>query len=143
MTTDFAQQVDLARAQGRELAESIMVDTCVVTRPGVGTVTFDNTDGQYTYPVRVTVYAGKCRIQVTSLIANSSSPQSGERQTTIQGSELQLPVAGTDTVSVNDVIEITAAPNDAALVGRKFTVVARHEKTQATSRRLRVEEATG
>lgn len=143
MDAGFRAQVDLALKQSQELAESIMADTCTITRPGVGTPTFNTTTGQYTYPARVTVYTGKCRTQVTSLIANSSSPQAGERQVNLQGSEFHLPVVGSESVAVNDVIEITAAPYDPALVGRKFTVIARHEKTYLTARRLRIEEATG
>lgn len=120
-----------------------MTDTCTITRAGVGTPTFNETTGQYTNPARVTIYSGPCRVQVTSLIANSATSNAGERAATVQGSELQLPVAGTGDVSVNDVAEITASAHDDELVGRKFTISARHEKSHATARRLRVIEVTG
>lgn len=120
-----------------------MVDSCVITRPGVGAKTFNDTTGQYTGPADVTVYTGKCRTQVTGIIANSSSPQAGERELFIQGSEFQLPIEGTDGVSVRDIIIITDCLYDDSLTGRAFTVIARHEKTHATARRIRVEEVTG
>ena len=132
-----------ALPQFRAVAESLMIDTCTITRTGVSEPVFDPETGQYTDPARLTVYTGKCRIQVTSIIANSTSSNAGERAYAVQGSELQLPVDGTGDVSINDVAEITAAEFDDELVGRKFTVAARHEKSQATSRRLRVEEVTG
>lgn len=140
---NFAQIVAKTVEDARVLAESLMVDTCIITRPGVGEPVFDPATGTYTDPARVTVFTGPCRLQVTSIIANSTNSAAGERENMVQGSEFQLPVGGTDDVTINDVIEITSAAFDPALVGRKFTVIARHQKTHATSRRLRVEEGTG
>lgn len=130
-------------AEFRELAECQMVDTCTITRAGVGAGTFNPTTGQYDgADARITVYSGRCRVQIKSVIASSAS-DAGERQVTAQEFELQLPVVGTELVSVNDVAEMLTASMDASLVGRKFTVAARHEKSQATARRLRVIEVTG
>ena len=134
---------DAELAQFRADAELGMVDACSITRAGVGQPVFDPGTGQYTDPPRVDVYVGKCRTQVTAIIANSTDSQGGERAYRVQGSEFQLPLTGTDNVSIGDVAEITAAGFDPALVLRKFTIIARFEKTHATSRRLRVEEATG
>ena len=126
-------------------AEGLMSDACTITRvdpnatPGVP----DATTLVIPAPARVTVYAGKCRVQIKSMIASSSDSDAGERQATTQEFELQLPVVGTEGVSITDVVEVSTAVNDSALEGRKFTIVARHEKTHATSRRLRVIEVTG
>lgn len=143
MTADFALAVDSALLEGRALIESLMTDTCTITRAGTGERVFDEDTMQYTDPARVTVYSGKCRVQVKSVIASSSDASAGDRVATVQEFELQLPVAGTEGIAVHDVAEVTAAAHDASLVGRKFTVVARHEKSQATARRLRVAEVTG
>lgn len=134
-----------AIARGRSAAEAGMTDTCTITRVDPDAVVGDMDADTMQYPDvdRLTVYSGPCRVQVTSIIANSTSSNVGERVTTAQGSELQLPVDGTGDVSVNDVAEITASVNDSELVGRKFTVSARHEKSHATARRLRVTEVTG
>ena len=136
--------------EDRAYAESLMLDTCTITRAGVGQGPFNDVTGQYDPPARVTVYAGKCRIQVTSIIANSTSTTAGEREITVQGSELQLPViagegdtGSTGDVSIKDVAHIDTCVLDPELAGREFTISARHEKSQATSRRHRVTEATG
>lgn len=130
-------------SRGRAAAEGGFDDTCVITRAGTGKGAFNTSTGQYAAPARVTVYSGPCRIQVTALIANSSASSAGQRAATVQASELQLPIAGTGDVSIKDVAKITASAHDAELVDREFTIDARHEKTHATSRRLRVSEVTG
>lgn len=130
-------------AEFRAMAESLMVDTCTITRAGVGKGEFNSETGQYDLPARIEIYSGKCRLQVTSIIAGSSKSDAGERQTIVQAAEIQLPVAGTESVSIDDVAEMTSTAFDAAHVGRKLTVAALHAKTHATSRRLRVQEVIG
>ena len=120
-----------------------MVDTCTITRAGAGKGTFNNTTGQYDPPDRIPVYTGKCRIQDKSVIAGSSSSEVGERAVIVQGWELQLPVLDSGDVATNDVSHIDTCVSDPSLGGREFTVSARHGKSQATSRRLRVIEVTG
>lgn len=134
-----------ALARGRGAADLGMTDTCIITRvdPNAAATVPDPVTLVIPPRARITVYSGPCRVQVTSVIANSTSSDAGERSTTVQGSELQLPVAGTGDVSVTDVAKITASAHDAELVDREFTIVARHEKSQATARRLRVIEVTG
>ena len=139
----FAQAVTDALVEQRTFAESLMVATCLITKDGVGEPVFNETTGQYTYPARVTVYEGPCRLQVKSVIAGSTDADSGERLTTTQEAELQLPIAGTDGVAIDHQAKILTNPLDLSLVDRVFTVVARHEKSHATARRLRVVEVTG
>ena len=128
-----------------DAAESLMTDTCTITRvdPEAPEPVPDPDTLVIPPKARITVYSGKCRVQIKSIIASSSDSDAGERQSTTQEFELQLPVVGTEDVSITDVAEVTAAAFDDSLVGRKFTVVARNEKTHATSRRLRVIEGTG
>jgi hypothetical protein len=104
---------------------------------------FDDETGEYDTPARATIYTGPCRVQIKSVVTASSASETVERSVTSQDFELHLPVAGSEDVSVGDVAKVTAATNDEALVDREFTVVARHEKTDATARRLRVSEVTG
>lgn len=127
----------------REMAESMMQDSCTITRAGEGKGEFNTVTGQYDKPDRVTIYEGKCRIQVNSVSTTGTDTNAGDRVSVVQAAEWQGPIAGTEDVSVNDVIHIDTCANDASLVGREFTVVARHEKTHATSRRLPVKEVTG
>jgi hypothetical protein len=124
------------------MAERLMTSTCTITRPGIGKGEFNDETGQYDdEPARITVYTGKCRIQIKSSGATGAS--SGERVTITQQSEWQGPITGTENVSVDDVIHIDTCPTDSALAGREFTVAGRNEKTHATSRRLPVSEVTG
>jgi len=128
----------------RRAAESNMTDACTITRPdpNADPVEMDPETGQYPESARITVYVGKCRIQAKSVIASGTDSNAGERAGTTQELELQLPVAGTEGVSVDDVVEVTAAVMDSSLVGRIYTVTAPHEKSQATARRLRIERTT-
>lgn len=137
LADDVAWALPLLRAE----AERLQVDSCTITRPGTGKGDFNNVTGKYDKPARVEVYKGKCRIQVTRSAATDES--SGERLVITQSAEWQGPVVGTEGISVNDVIHMDSCANDSALEGREFTVVARHEKTHATSRRLSVREVTG
>ena len=135
----------------REQAEAGMVDVCVITREGVGEPVFNETTGQYTDPARVDIYGpgiaphfGKCRFQDAG-IANAAAAvvNAGDRATNVQGGELQLPVEGTGVVAVNDVAELISSATDSSRVGHKYTIATRFEKTHASSRRLRLSEATG
>ena len=139
----LADDIAWALPQLRAEAERNMTDTCTITRAGVGKGPWNDATGQYDTPARVTIYTGKCRVQIKSVVASSSRQDAGERAGIAQELELQLPVVGTEGVAIHDVATVTGASLDASLVGRMFTVTARHEKSQATARRLRVIEVTG
>lgn len=135
--------VDAYLPEMRQHAESLMVDACVITKAGEGSGVFNQDTGQYDEPDWVTVYTGRCRVQISADIVNATDSESAERQWTVQAAVVQLPVVGSEAVRVDQVVEITAAVHDQALVGRKYGVTALHHKTHATSRRLRVMETTG
>lgn len=143
--SDFGSILTQATLELRALAESNMTDTCIITRvdPDAVPGTMDPVTLQYPTATRLTIYSGPCRLQIKSIVANASESQAGERQTTVQESELQLPVATSGDVAVTDVARILTCPLDPSLVGREFTIKGRHGKSQATARRLRVQEATG
>lgn len=138
----LGDDIALALPGMRAQAESLMLDRCTITRAGAGKGPFNEATGKYDPPARVAIYSGKCRVQIKSVIAAGSGSTAGERVGTVQEFELQLPIAGTTAVTINDVAEVTSAALDPSLAGRKFTVTARHEKSQATARRLRVSEVT-
>ena len=115
----------------RTAAESMMVDTCSISRPGS---TGDELTG---VPTWTPVYTGKCQL-------SSYSPQESNREVasalvTTQRYVLKLPVESY-APQIGDVATITAATYDANLVTRKFRVVALLHKTAATAYRLGVEE---
>jgi hypothetical protein len=144
MTADFAAIITQTVKDGRALIEALMLETCTITRedPDAEPGEMDPVTGVYPEPARITVYAGKCRMQIKSVVASAKNSDGGERNAIVQQSELQLPIAGTDGVAVNDVAELLTSVNDPALVGRVFTVTALHQKSQATARRLPVVEVT-
>lgn len=141
----LADAVASALPQMRVEAEANMTDECEITRldPEAAAPEMDPETLEYPEPARVTVYEGKCKIQIKAVTAGGSSSDAGERQSITQESQLHLPVAGTEGVVPTDVAEVTASRFDESLVGRKFTVIGRHEKSHATARRLPVIEGTG
>jgi hypothetical protein len=132
---------DTELAAARADAEALMVDGCVVTRPG-GDPVFDEDTGRYVDPPPVTVYSGECQVQVRG-DGSASDVAAGEREATVQRPVVKLPVSSSTGVRVGNTVTVTHAEHDAELLGRKFRVNALHHKTFATSRRLRCEEVTG
>jgi|GEM_PF-5712474 len=130
----------------RDQAEVGMVDTCEITRQvDLDSRTFDNATGQYSTTTTVPIYAGTCRVQLTSTSVGIAfkSRDAGAREATVMQPELQLPVTDTDDVSVGDVVKLVTSTFEPSLVDREFTVLARHEKTHAAFRRLRLAEVVG
>ena len=123
--------VDLV-LRGRIAAESLMLDTCTVHRPG-DPVT--DVDGNVT-PSLVLLYTGPCKIQQT--LAQSSNPEAGGHQYTVQDTRWDTPVAA-GVFAVDDVVTIVEAVLDPQLTGRVFRVTDPFHKTGATAQRTRVE----
>lgn len=140
-----ADDIALFRAE----AEAMMCDTCRITvvNPDAPARVFNETTGQYDdadhNPAndRITLYEGKCRLQVKADInSNVVETSAGEREWTYLTAQLQLPVAGTAAIPVDAIAEMLTAAYDPALVGRLFNIAGPYRKSQATMRRLRVRE---
>lgn len=117
-------------------AESLMIDTCVIDRPG-DPVT-DPETGAVT-PSYTPVYVGRCKIQQT--IAQSASPEAGGAVYTVQDSRLDIPV-GAGPIETGDRVVITGARFNPALIGNLYRVTELFEKSWPTAQRIRVEELT-
>lgn len=117
----------------RTQAESLMLDSCTVQRPGEPTT--DPDTGAVT-PSLSAVYTGPCKVQQT--IAQSSNPTAGGHQFTIQDSRVDFPVAA-GPLMVDDVVTVTASVLDPQLVGTVFRIVELFHKSMATAQRTRVE----
>lgn len=120
---------------GRREAQALMLDTCMVHRPGEPVT---DEDGNVTASLTL-LYTGACKIQQT--LAQSSNPEAGGHQFTVQDTRWDTPVAA-GPFDVGDVVTIIGAVLDPQLVGRVFRVTEPFHKTGATAQRTRVEEVT-
>lgn len=133
--SDIAAALPGLRAQ----AESLMVSVCTITRGG-GAGVWNESTGQYD-STAVTVYSGPCRVRFPSTVVRESDTQN--QFTVEQEPLLSLPVAGSEGVTVDDVVTITANPSDSAMVGLTLRIAGLHAQTQATARRFPVEVTSG
>lgn len=123
-----------------------MVDRVRITRPDPSAVrVFDEVTGQYSAPVLVTVYEGKCELSVKADInSNVVELQAGEREQLYLTAILKLPIEGSEGVRPDDQAVLLSCPVDPSLVGRRLLVQSYFgNKTYATHRRLRVKEEVG
>lgn len=116
-----------------------MVDACTIQRR-TGQTTDDLT-GDVT-PVYSTVYTGACKVQTSGSGALGDRTDAGEVARDVLRLELHLPVVGSESIVRGDLVTVTAATSDAALVGRTFLVRDLAHKSFLTARRLQVEEGT-
>ncbi|GHJ11212.1 hypothetical protein TPA0907_55790 [Micromonospora humidisoli] len=132
--------VGSALARGRRAAERLMVDRCVVRRRTGDT---SDDDGNIT-PTWQTVYpppdgSGRCRLRQPTAMPRPD--EAGEAVALMLRRELQLPISAVG-VQADDVVTMTASRHDPDAAGRTFVVVGLHHASQATMRRLQVEERT-
>jgi hypothetical protein len=134
-------------ARGRAAAEAGMTDACTVRRETSSTT--DRDTGQPT-PVYTQIYpaaatgdtTGPCRVQEIFGFARDTSPSPDQSQLA-RYRILQLPVTTSLDVRVGDLVTVTACVNDPDLVDVVMVVRDQSGKSEATSRRLGIEEMTG
>ena len=118
----------------RAHAESLMLDSCVITRAGEGRGPWSDELRDYDPPTPVTVSEGRCEVQDRDVQEHQAI--AGEADLDTQRWTVKLPVLKSVGIRPGDDVEITVATNDPDLQGRHFTVGALHHKTFATARRL-------
>lgn len=107
-----------------------LVDTCKIEHR-----TGETTVGMLVTPTYATVYTGACRVQAAA--ANWAGPtEVAEAALRLASFELQLPVAGSEDLEIDDRVTILTCLNDADLVGRIFTITGVSRKSHATTRKL-------
>ncbi len=124
-------------ARGRAAAEAGMKDACLIRAE---TSVTTNPDTGQTTPTYATVYEGRCRLQQPD--AQARQETAGEAYLLMSRRQLQLPVASSAGVRAGQKVTVTAAANDPDLVGKVFVVRDEAAKSEATSRRVGIEEAT-
>lgn len=145
-------------AEDRAMVEAEMIDRGRVTRtarPGdveyVDTSTLDPVTLAYPEQGRVTVYEGRCRVQVRADInSNAVEAVVGEHEWTYRTSTAQFPMAADsakgdvgDPAAIRSdyVLEILTSPLDESRVGAVLNLQADSKnKTLASHRRFRARE---
>lgn len=120
----------------RAEAESIMLDTCTITRPGEPVTDPDSGDVTST---SMPVYTGKCKVQ--SKDSATSSPEAGEHTFTVVSRQVHIPANAAD-VQDGDVVTITASRLNTFTVGKQYRVSGFTPDSFDTAFRLPVKEVT-
>ena len=130
----LGSDIDAALPELRAEAESRMTASSAITRPGDEVVW--NPETMQNENVPMTVYTGKCRVRAAGQQdrAENAADQSFMASQYI----LSLPVVGSEGVRRDDTVTVIGCPEDAALVGDVFRVVAESAGSQMTARRLTV-----
>jgi hypothetical protein len=119
-------------------AESMMTDTCTITRGG-GTRTFNATTGTYSTSGGSTVYSGKCRIRTRSLgFLRERQAEAGEEQVVLWPYTVAVPVSVTDLAVLDELTVNTSTDPALADVVMRVRVVSL--VTNATARKMDCEE---
>ena len=119
--------------RGRKMAEQGMFGTCRITKPG-GKPVWDDVEGEYVDPPRVTVYEGKCRWRNAY-----PAPQSVQAGGVVWAADIvivSIPVAEAGGIDNGCVVELTASAMDPGSVGMTATVMADHVQTFSTACRV-------
>lgn len=132
LVDDILRALPVFRAE----AESLMLDTCTITRPGTP-VTDPNTGDVTNTPTNV--YTGKCKVQ--SKDSATANPEAGEATFTVVSRQVHIPANSAD-VQDGDVVTITASRLNAFTVGKQYRVSGFTPDTFDTAARLPVKEMT-
>lgn len=130
----LGQEIEAVLPELRAQAESLMVDTCRITADGEGEGDWNDANGTYDQPERVTVYEGKCRLRRPS--AAPRDADSGEALWSVDDYVLSLPVEGSEDVADGHAVEMVSSSLDAAVVGLELTVAGGHWQSHSTARRV-------
>jgi hypothetical protein len=122
---------------GRRQAEALMRDTCKITAAGPNV--WNEATLTYT-PSKVTLYEGKCRM-LAPYRAPTTASTPGQVEA-VQLARLSLPVATSVGVREGHDVEYLTSASDPDMVGRVFKVVGGAHQSDATARRVPVEEVS-
>ncbi|WP_147107141.1 DUF6093 family protein [Nesterenkonia populi] len=124
-------------ARGRQAAETLMVDTCEITRY-TGELATDPETG-IDYPVGTIVYSGPCKVSSTPDTAESYGE--GSHRVIVEAPRLHLPVDA--EVQPGDEAVITSAAQAEYHTGDRMRLRSLNRGTWRTAQRWNVEIPTG
>lgn len=119
---------------GRREAESLMVDTCTITRPGEPVT--DPETGNVTGGTEL-VYSGRCKVQ--SKDSATATPDAAGATFTVVSRQVHIP-ANAAEVRDGDVVTVTASALNAFTVGKQYRVEGFTPDSFETAARLPVKE---
>lgn len=120
--------------EGRREAESLMLDTCTITRPGDPVTDYNTGDVTNT---STPVYSGKCKVQSSN--SSTANPEAGGHTFTVVSRQVHIPANAAD-VQDGDMVTITASRLNAFTVGKQYRVSGFTPDTFDTASRLPVKE---
>ena len=119
-------------------AESLMRDSCTITRTDPDAPWVRGEDGIEQPPEPTVVYTGRCKLQ--SFVPHESTPDVGGATVTVQRTMLHIPVSS-PPVKPGDEVVVTASIG--GLAGRRYRVSYDGPyKTWATATRVYVDEVS-
>jgi hypothetical protein len=118
----------------REQAESMMVDTCTIERPGAPVT---NPDTGVVTPSVTVVYTGKCKVQ--SKDSATATPNAGGAVFVVVSRQVHIPMNAAD-VKDGDVVRMTASLLNTFAVGKRYRVEGFTPDSFDTAARLPVKE---
>lgn len=138
MTHPFGADLLSALPELREMAESRMLDSCIVEYKTGRTTQDENTGAES--PVYATRFTSKCRIKDLGF-ADADTEAGGRREVT-GATQIHLPW-NVGQVYTDDRIRITAigSRTPSRYLGRVYYIGSDHDRSQATATRLNVKEA--
>lgn len=127
----------------RARAESRLLDTCRITKPGEGEPTLDPTTLEYVDPAPVVVYEGACRIPKRTTGSSSSTSRGGDASWSVGEFPLNLPFDD-DSAEVRPgyQVEYLTSADNPTLVGRIFGLTEVDMQSQATGLRCVMKAVT-
>lgn len=134
--TWFSEAIESALPEMRSYAESLMVDSALVSRADLS----QEPDPLTGEPVWGRVHSGRVKVQAYS--PYEQSPVVGDHSLVTQRYLVHFPMGSFDP-RVDDVVEITASQHDSTLAGRRFRITAPFGKSFLTARRMYAEEVLG
>lgn len=119
--------------RARELARSLMLDSCTITRSSSEHGPFDPGTGGYDDPTATTIYEGPCRVKAATFRA--LFVEAGERAEVVTQFLVWVPIEAVG-IEPNDIVTITAAASDPDAVGHQLHVADVPRGSLMSSRRL-------
>lgn len=133
MSIDLGARIAAKLPELQAAAESMMVDSCVITRLDPEAPWVPGPGDYEVPPPGIEVYAGRCKVQTYE--AFESKRDVGGSTVVIQRYAIHVPV-GAGPFEVGDVVTVAAR----VYGERKFRVAGLHEKSLQTAQRLLVDE---